>query len=315
MLVVRGRLPPEQGALFLKALEVARDELRARNGGAEPSAHASATGNGSAEASPDTPDHGGAESSPPGETRMSPTPPEPSGSQVMADALARVAARALAASAAGASSPDRFQVVVHVDAEVLADPEADGRCELEDGPAISPETVRRLACDAALLTMVHGPNGELWPGRKTRVISAPLRRALKARDGTRCTFPGCSCRGRHAHHVKAWAAGGATALENVTNLCAYHHHCVHEGGYRVEAVPGGRFRFIGPDGREVLPAPMAAEVEGDGVAGLALRWLPQGVEITAATGLPTWQGEPCDYDWAVRSLKHCGEQAQVPPSG
>ena len=47
--------------------------------------------------------------------------------------------------------------------------------------------------DASVSEMIHGPDGALVPGRKTRAISAPLRRALKARDGTGCAFPGCGC--------------------------------------------------------------------------------------------------------------------------
>jgi hypothetical protein len=227
MLVVQGRLSPDQGALLMKALEVSVGELTAAtNVSAEPSA---AT------------------------TDLSQT----TGDQLRADALTRVAERALACDAGSTSATDRFAVVVHVDAEVLANPEADGRCEVEDGPALAPETVRRLACDATVRAVVHGPDGELTAGRKTRAISTALRRALKARDGTRCAFPGCGCRGRDAHHVQTWADGGPTVLRNVLSLCRSHHTLVHEGGYRVEPLPGGKFRFLRPDGREVLAAPPA----------------------------------------------------------
>ncbi len=170
MLVVQGRLSPEQGAVLIKALDVSVDALRdSQNGSAEPSGDENPAA-------------------------------VNSGDQRRADALARVAEQSLAVAGADASA-DRFQVVVHVDAEVLASPESDGRCELEDGPAMAPETVRRLACNASLCTMRHGPHGELVSGRKTRAVSTPLRRALRARDSTQCAFPGCTCRGRDAHHV------------------------------------------------------------------------------------------------------------------
>ena len=306
MLVVRARLPPEQGALLLKALEVARDELlREENGGelapssvdgsAESRANTSAAANGGKVMT--TAMDGSAESSvadaPNG--RMT-------GGQLMADGLVRVAERALAERTARAGAADRFQVVIHVDAEVLADPEADGRCYLEDGPTIATETARRLACDATLCELRHGLGDELTAGRKTRVISPALRRALKARDGTRCAFPGCTCQGRDAHHVKHWAEHGPTVLTNLLSLCRAHHTLVHEGGWRVEPRSDGTFRFVRPDGRELVPSPSLPPVTGPVVESLTTRWVPPEVRITPSTGRPTWQGESVDYDWAVETL-------------
>jgi Domain of unknown function (DUF222)/HNH endonuclease len=276
MLVVRGRLSPERGALLVKALEVSADELTAdARGSSEPS--------------------GATETASASESRLT-------GDQLKADALARVAERALACDASQAWSSDRFQVVVHVDAEVLADPAADGRCHLEDGPGLAPETVRRLACDATVSVMHHGPDGEQTAGRKTRAISTPLRRALKARDGTRCAFPGCPCRGRDAHHVRAWAEGGPTVLHNLQTLCKAHHTLVHEGSYHIESLPGRRFRFLRPDGRELETAPATGPVAPEPVSALATDWLPPDLSITPDTGRPTWDGEPVDYEWSVLLL-------------
>ena len=246
MLVVQGRLAPEQGALLMKALEVSVDELRAEE-------------DTSAELS------GGIQSS------ANEPVATASGDQLWADAIMRVAERALDADAAGAASTDRYQVVLHVDAEVLASLEADGRCELEDGPALAPETARRLACDGSAYGLAHGPGGELTAGRKTRVVSTTLRRALRARDGTRCTFPGCGCRGSDAHHVRAWAEGGPTVLDNLASLCRRHHTFVHEGGFRMEPIAGERFRFLRPDGRELVASPPLPEVIGCARENLALR--------------------------------------------
>ena len=87
------------------------------------------------------------------------------------------------------------------------------------GIHVSAETARRLACDAATVTMHHGPAGEVLDvGRRTRTISPALRRALAARDG-HCRFPGCRARRVDAHHVEHWAHGGATALDNLVLLC------------------------------------------------------------------------------------------------
>ena len=238
---------------------------------------------------------------------------EPSGDQLRADGLVRMASRALDADAAGVSDTDRYQVVVHVDAEVLADPAADGQCELEEGPALAAETARRLACDSALRAMAHGSGGELTAGRKTRAVSTQLRRALRARDGTGCAFPGCTCRGRDAHHVVAWAKGGATVLGNLVLLCKRHHTFLHEGGYLVEGLPEGGFRFLRPDGRELEEAPALAALTGAPRAGLMESWVGPEVRITRDTGYPEWDGEPVDYDWILGCLEPILPQGTLSP--
>ncbi|MCY4121639.1 MAG: DUF222 domain-containing protein, partial [Acidobacteria bacterium] len=81
------------------------------------------------------------------------------------------------------------------------------------------ETARRIACDAATVTLQHGPDGGVLDvGRRTRTISPALRRALAARDG-QCRFPGCEARRCDAHHIPPWADGGETALANLVLLC------------------------------------------------------------------------------------------------
>ncbi len=287
MMVLKVRLPPEEGAVVMKALDVSMEALREeQDGSAEPSS--ASRGNGPDSEEPVT---------------------APSGDQLRADALVRMAGRALDADAAGVSDTDRYQVVVHVDAEVLADPAADGQCALEEGPALAAETARRLACDSALRPLVHGPAGELTAGRKTRAVSTQLRRALRARDGTGCAFPGCTCRGRDAHHVVAWANGGATVLGNLVSLCKRHHTFLHEGGYRVEARPGGGFRFLRPDGRELEAAPALRAITGSPREGLLEGWVGTDVRITRDTGYPEWDGEPVDYDWILGCLE------PIPPQG
>jgi hypothetical protein len=67
-------------------------------------------------------------------------------------------------------------------------------------------------------------------GRRTRTISPALRRALEIRDHG-CRFPGCGLRFTDAHHVKHWADGGETSLENCLLLCRHHHRfTTREGG-------------------------------------------------------------------------------------
>jgi len=206
MLVIRGRLPVEVGACVIKALEAAVDALRER---------AAAGGNDSAESSD-------------AETTLG---------QLRADALGLVAERVLSCGLGSEIRNDSYQVVVHVDSRVLADPSAEGLCELEDGRRIGADTARRLSCDASMLGVLHGADGEaLYVGRRSRKVTVPLWRALLSRDRM-CRFPGCG-RTRHlvVHHIRHWAEGGPTDPGNLVLLCRAHHWAVHEGGCSVEGL-------------------------------------------------------------------------------
>jgi hypothetical protein len=141
-------------------------------------------------------------------------PPEPAGawpaeplSQRMADALGLLARSALDAGLDIRRDAERYQVMVHVDAEVLADPQQEGRCQLDHEIGVCAETARRLACDGSVVRVTEGEDGRVVDiGRRTRRISATLHRALSARDQT-CCFPGCThSRYLQARHVEHWPA-------------------------------------------------------------------------------------------------------------
>jgi hypothetical protein len=66
-----------------------------------------------------------------------------------------------------------------------------------------------------------------------RVPSHPLTHALVLRDGYQCSYrdpsTGRQCNSKHAlqiDHVRSWAAGGKTELNNLRFLCANHHRRV-----------------------------------------------------------------------------------------
>jgi Domain of unknown function (DUF222)/HNH endonuclease len=215
-----------------------------------------------------------------------------------ADALAAVAESFLAESEAVSRSADRYQVVVHVDAETLHT-HAAGRCEIEHGPSLPAETVRRLACDASLLRVLENEHGEpLDVGRKTRSIPPAIRRALNTRDGG-CRFPGCTHR-RYvdAHHIEHWADGGATKLSNLVTLCRLHHRLVHEGEILIDTPPGGGWRFLHPDGRhfEVIRCTQSVAYDGDE---LERTHAALGIPIDSDTAATRWRGERMDYELGV----------------
>ncbi len=142
--------------------------------------------------------------------------------------------------------------------------DADDPPQIEDGAVLATETLRRIACDSAIVRILETGDGEpLDIGRKTRVIPPSIRRALKRRDRG-CRFPNCTnTRFVDGHHITHWADGGATRLDNLVLLCRHHHRLLHEGMYYV-VKDGAHFIFCRGDGEE-MPAgretPIAALIE------------------------------------------------------
>ena len=306
MVRIEARLRPEEAAVVLQALDVARrrawGERSAPDVSAETSAH------------------------------------EPPPALSRADALVAVAEAWLASVAAGDEGQDAaglpVELVVHVDRAALA---SDGSTEpddrrdtaasaphatLADGTPLAVATARRLACDASVV-LVDGDReadgAESLPSRRTRRISPRLRRALRLRDDG-CRFPGCMNRITDAHHVVAWIDGGATRLPNLLSLCRRHHRFVHEHGYRVvTGSPDEPPRFFRRDGEPVPLADGAVRVkleseahasgpipDADALAVLRAAHAARGVAIDATTAFPRWDGTPLDAHLAVQALLTAG---------
>jgi hypothetical protein len=298
------RLPPLQGAVLLKALRAATGDLEHPHDDAEP------------DVSAETP----AGASPRVETSSS-----------LADALVAISEAFLADKVATADDPDVYQVIVHVGTDVIpADgppdvsaetppapetpaaaetppapempaaaqpvpghPAAPARCHVEDGPAISIATARKLACTATLSWMLHDHDGTLLDvGRRRRRPTAALRRAARERDKCRCRFPGCQSRRVDLHHIQYWSNGGRTRLANLISLCKYHHKLVHDRGYLIEAGSGGAFTFYRPDGAPIPASPALPEATGT-IEGC------HNADITPDTIIPSWYGERLDLDHTI----------------
>jgi uncharacterized protein DUF222/HNH endonuclease len=268
-LAIRVRLPAEAGAVFLKALQAAEESFPIPDVSAETSLD-------------------------PVQTRRA----------LRADAFAVIAESFLATGPQELAGGDRQQIVVHVDAQTIKH-DHPGRCELEEGPSLAAETVRRLACDASLIAIVENERGEpLTVGRKTRTIPPAIRRALNSRDRG-CRFPGCThTRYVDGHHVKHWAQGGETKLANLVTLCRFHHRQVHEGRVVVQILDDGAFRFVRPDGKSFeSPAPRST----DWVRLVAAHEL-QGIRMNPQTAVTRWTGEALDYRQAIEWLSRNAER-------
>jgi hypothetical protein len=215
-----------------------------------------------------------------------------------ADAIVAMAEQYLAGGGTAGAPP--VEVIVHVDAAVLAEPDAGST--LDDGTTLAPAATERLLCDAAVVEVVEDSRGNVLDvGRHRRTIPTLLRRALRLRDRG-CRFPGCTNRLVDGHHVVPWARGGATALENLCSLCRRHHTYVHEYGFRMESDGAGGFRFFRPDGLEVTAASTAPPLSGNAVDALRAQHRAAGIAIDARTSFPRWDGRPADYDHAVFCL-------------
>jgi len=231
-----------------------------------------------------------------------PAADRPTRAQQQADALALLAESALHHDLDPGAPGERYQVVVHVDAPALADPAEPGQSVIEDGARVSPETSRRLACDAGRVVMRHEPDGRVVEiGARTRTIPPALRRALQHRDRG-CRFPGCGLRVAEGHHLRHWAQGGPTTLANLALLCRRHHRAVHEEGYQVQRLPDGALQFRRPDGRLLPEVPAPAAVPADPVRVLRARHEALGLRLHPRTACPGWLGERLDLGWAINLL-------------
>jgi hypothetical protein len=232
---------------------------------------------------------------------------ELTGPQRRADALGLLAESALAHELDRGSSGDRYQVVLHVEgAHLQADGDA-GQAVLEDsGTYVSAETSQRITCDASIVEMRHAPDGSVLDvGRRTRTIPPAIRRALAARDRL-CRFPGCTSRHRDVHHIRHWADGGATRIDNLVLLCRRHHRAVHEEGFRVVRTSDRDLTFRRPDGVPIPVAPRLPEWhradQDDALSPTAARLAASGVSLDPLTTMPRSDGERFDLDWALDVL-------------
>ena len=167
-------------------------------------------------------------------------------------------------------------------------------CTTEDGLQVSASTVLRMLCESPAQLLVHARDGRpLDLGRTRRNADRRQRRVLRARDGGRCRFPGCTQRHRLIpHHSSWWSRGGRTDLDLLVSVCPTHHRAVHELGYEVRALGDGRFAWFRPDGRRVPDAPRPGERPLDGGTDQTGHRSVPAVEPTAI--VPTWGGERID---------------------
>jgi hypothetical protein len=308
MYVIRGRLEHEVGALLMRAIEMAADEIyrtTARSEELEPTQRwadalgliaerVMAVGFGAEDVSAETHESDREHAS--AARGLLETGPA---------ASAKAVTCGCAEAPVSGSRAERYQVVLHVDTDTLSEGGEGGRSHLEDGTRVSAETARRLSCDSAFVRIRRGPDGSVLDvGRRTRSIPPAIRRALEIRDGG-CRFPGCGLRFTSGHHIVHWADGGPTSLENLILLCRFHHRLIHQEGFGVEwddLVDGPAFQD--PRGRRIPDWPAPARLPGDPVEALVRAHMKAGIDPHALTASSRWKSQP-DIPWVeyVRVLE------------
>jgi hypothetical protein len=177
----------------------------------------------------------------------------------------------------------------------------DGCCEIDgDGESIdqpigvSVSTAQRLACDADVQTVFTDLEGNVTHlSRRQRLVRGKLRRKVELRDDHRCQVPGCGRRANlDVHHLRHRARGGSSNLPNLTLLCRFHHHRLHEGGWTAVRTPDG-LEFHDGHGRRICARTPIPPGDPSAVADHHRR---------PDDGRCNWGGETLDLDLALTAL-------------
>ena len=168
------------------------------------------------------------------------------------DALGELANHYLAHDELSAINGERPRVVVTIDYAAL---EGDLRAawgRLPSGTTVSPQTARRLACDAEILPVLLGANSAVLDiaDNTKRCFSHPVRRAAWIEQDGQCAFPGCRRPPVDCHHIIWWSNGGQSVLDNAAWLCAFHHWLIHERSWSMRREPDRSLVFTDPAGIE-----------------------------------------------------------------
>ena len=296
MIDFRARLPKDEAALLIAAIDTAKDQF------------------GPPPAKPD----------PCRDAEQVPAPGV--GVYSTADALLDVARGFLDTAPQDRSGEDRTLVVVQVSAEQLGDVRAatpadrnvpagraqpaEAVCHIAGVGSVEAGTAQRHACDNPVLGAIIDKHGKVLAlGRTRRLVSRAQRRALLLRDKM-CRYPGChQTRHLKAHHVVPWILGGRTDLDNLILLCQWHHTAVHEGGVTVTADADG-WVFTKPDGRlcddwvddDNLARHLAFALHQRQHQQAQLASVDSFQHPDAATIRPRWTGEPFDLHACVQAL-------------
>lgn len=125
---------------------------------------------------------------------------------------------------------------------------------LDDGTALPPNVLSRLACGSKLTRIVFGAESTIIDvGREQRIFPANQTRAIVARD-RHCQYPSCTEPpefGEIHHSLWWWKHNGKTSTDQGILLCWYHHAYVHENNIVIARI-GGKWVFSTEQGNLIV---------------------------------------------------------------
>ncbi|HEY9337916.1 MAG TPA: HNH endonuclease, partial [Kribbella sp.] len=149
-----------------------------------------------------------------------------------------------------------------------------------------------------------GSNSEpLDVGRRVRLVTKAMRRALDARDRgcVVCGAPPIVC---DAHHLISWLDGGDTKVSNLALLCRRHHTDVHRGHWHIR-ITNGIVHVARPSWAEPSPtltaarrtAPPHAHPPGldvglsESESTAASPWAPEDIAVESVADRSRWRAD------------------------
>jgi len=289
MYVISARLPPEEGALVVRALEIIQAENRKKKEDAEEVVAEEM------EVKVDS-NNVSAETFSQGMVRE----------DFLADrasALTHMAESYLNGNnneESGNSLGEKYQVFLHINANAASidcKVNQSDHCSIDNKRFLTQEVAKRLACDASLSTVLEDDRGNILSiGRRSRIIPRAMSHALRIRDGG-CRYPGC-CQNHYtdAHHIKHWADGGETSMENLVTLCRYHHGLLHKREYHLRRDESGDLVFTNSR-NELITCSFYPQFPGNPNADECLDR-----DIDEHTAKSKWLGERLDINHTLQCM-------------
>jgi len=292
MIVINARLPPEEGALVIRALEIIQAENRRKKEEVEeviePDDEEVEVKVDSNNVSAETFSHGMVRE------------------DYLADkasALVQMAESYLNSNnnkESGNSLGEKYQIFLHINANAASidcKVSQSDHCSIDNKRFLTQEVAKRLACDASISTVLEDDQGNVLNiGRRSRIVPRAMSHALRIRDGG-CLYPSC-CQNHFtdAHHIKHWAEGGETSMENLVTLCRFHHGLLHKGEYRLHRDESGDLVFTNSR-NEVITHSFFPQFPDNPGADDCLD-----PDIDEHTARSKWLGDRMDIDHALQCM-------------
>lgn len=140
----------------------------------------------------------------------------------------------------------------------------DGRAYLPHNPGAPSEALKNFLDSAHYrVSRVDEKGLVLNTGRMQRLATAGQINALMLMWGGTCAMPGCThTRFMEMHHIRDWADGGPSDLDNLLPLCSACHALVSEGSVTIKK-DYGDVHFLMPDGARFVARDHGLPVRSD----------------------------------------------------